>query len=185
MNQDQFLRECGKSYPEAMAALGYFRTSILQQCKPVVQKRIREFAEILGVSAQDLKLTEYIEPDRPLPTVPDKISLGWQAKRSEDLYLYFYLCWTRETVEDSDPLSIVIAIWIKDRKKREELAAKLAQLKEGSPFRDEPWLVTDRRFRMHMQEGEIPQVGDKLDALLAYTFIFLKSLKGIEDYFLA
>jgi hypothetical protein len=103
MNQEQFLRECGKSYPEAMAALAYFRRSVQQQCIPVVQKYLKEFAEVLGVAHKDLKLTEYADPDRPTPAFSGVFSLGWQAKRSDDLYLYFFLCWVGKPDENAAP----------------------------------------------------------------------------------
>ena len=100
-----------------MAALGgYFRTSILLAMPKASgsRRRIREFEEILGVSAQDLKQFngDISSRTRPIfPTVPDKIS-AWavrKAKQIRDLILSIFLfvyCWARETVEDSDPLSI-------------------------------------------------------------------------------
>jgi hypothetical protein len=183
VSQEEFLRECGKSYPEAMSALAYFRQAIQQQCKAVVQQRIDGFAEILGVSPWNLKLTEYAEPDNPKLTAWDETNLGWQAKRSDDLYLYFYLCWTRQPDKDVAPLSVRISIWIKDREKREGLAALLDRHSDDPAFKDQPWYVDERHFWMSIQEHEIPRVADKLDALCDYTIRFLKPLEGIENYF--
>jgi hypothetical protein len=185
MNQKQFLSECGKSYPEVIAAMAYFRQSIQQQCKPVVQKRIPEFAEVLGIPVKALKIMEYAQPDKLGAAVSDEICLGLQAKRSDDLFLYFYLNWSRKPDEYWSPLSIVISIWLKDGQKREKLAAELERHGEDAAFKDAPWMLGDRHFWLNMKEGEIPQVGDKLDALFGHTIGFLKSLKGIKDYFRA
>jgi hypothetical protein len=187
MNQQQFLQECGKSYPEAMAALGFFRQSVLQSCKTVIHKRISDLGEVLCISDQDLKLLEHARPDKPMSAVPDQVELGWKAKRSEDLYLYFYLCWLREPDEGYAPIGVAIAIYIKDRNKRENLAAKLDQLSEHPPFDGEPWLYSSDsdviEFWMEVKEDELPQVGDKLDQLFVYTTEFLKALKGIGKHF--
>ena len=91
MNQKEFISQCAKTYPEVMAALAYFRQSIQQECKPVIQKRINEFAGVLGVPHEDLKLSEYAWPDKPALAHNDEFELGWQAKRADNLYLYFYM----------------------------------------------------------------------------------------------
>ena len=93
MNQEQFLSECGESYPEAMAALGYFRQLVQQRCKAVVAKRLKELSDLLGVAHRSLKLIKYADPDRPISTPSEYLNVGWQAKRAEDLYFYFYLSW--------------------------------------------------------------------------------------------
>jgi hypothetical protein len=187
MNQQQFLLECGKSYPDAMAALAYFRQLVQQRCKPVVDQRLQEIGEILGVPRQDLKLLEHANPDKPAAAVPDQVELGWKAKRAENLYLYFYLYWLREPEEDSAPLGVAITIWIKDGNKRDALAAKLDQLSDDSSFDGEPWTYSFYsdiiEFWMDLKEDELPQVGDKLDQLFGYTVRFLKALKGIANYF--
>jgi hypothetical protein len=185
MNQQLFLSECGKSYPEVIAALAYFRQSIYQQCKPVVQKRIKEFAKALGVPHEKLKLSEYAWPDSYVPTDLTEMGLGWKARRSQDLCLFFYLCWDLNP-ESSVPLSVVISFWIKDSMKLEKLEGELDQHRNDAGFKDEPWkLYGGRQFWMALQESEIPQVGDKLDVLFGHTIRFLKSLEGIKDYFRA
>jgi hypothetical protein len=116
MDQEQFLSECGKSYPEAFAALAYFRQSIQQRCKPVVQKRIQEFANVLGIPVKELRVIGYAEPDKLGAAVSDVIYLGVQAKPSEELYLYFCLRWNRKP--DVTPLRLVISIWPNNAQKR-------------------------------------------------------------------
>jgi hypothetical protein len=175
MNQEQFLFECGKSYPEAMVALGYFRQLVQQQCKPVVEKRLEELSEVLNVSRQSLRLIEYAEPDRLLSTPSEYLSVGWQAKRAENLYLYFYLSWVRKPEDDSGPLGVAITIWVRDNGKREALAAELHRHREDVAFKDEPWVLKGRTFWLTMKEGDLPQLADKLNALAEYTIRFLKS----------
>jgi hypothetical protein len=186
MNQQQFLQECGKSYPEALAALGYFRQLVLQRCNTVVQKRIQELGEVLGVPHQELKLLEYARPDRIVSDVPDEVILGWRAKRLENFHLYFYLSW-RQPDEDYAPIGIVIGIWIKDRNKQEGLGAKLDRLSEDPAFASEPWLYYSypnfSEFWMNVKEDELQQVDEKLDQLFGYTIGCLKSLTGIANYF--
>ena len=181
MNQDQeqFLLECGKSYPEAMVALGYFRQLVQQQCKPVVEERLKELSESLNVSRQSLKLIEYAEPDRPVSTLSEYLSVGWQAKRAENLYLQFYLCWVPKPEDDLGPLRVGISIWVKDNRKREALAAELERHDGDVAFKDEPWVLKGRTFWLTMKEGDLPQLADKLNALAEYTIRFLKSIKGI------
>lgn len=189
MNQQEFLQECGESYPEAMAALGFYRQLVQRDCETVSKKRIQELCDVLGVSLQDLKWLEYAKPDKPSFVIPDEVALGCLAKRSENLYLYFCLSWPSEPDEDCTPVGIVIDIWIKDRKKRESLTAKQDQLVEDPAFADEPWLYESGadciNFWMDLNEGELPQIDEKLDQLFTYTINFLKSLKGIATYFRA
>jgi hypothetical protein len=188
MNQQQFLRECGKSYPEAVAALGYFRQLVRQQCERVVQKRIKDLGKVIGVSPQDLKITEYSDPDWLDSAVADQVSLGLQARRSESLYLYFYLYWLHEPEEGSAPLGVAIDIWI-NRSKREALDRKLDQHCEAPAFKGEPWNYSAvgniLEFWLDIKESDLPRFGDKLDALCGYTIRFLKSVKGIASYFRA
>jgi len=184
MNQDQeqFLLECGKSYPEAMVALGYFRQLVQQQCKPVVEKRLKELCEVLNVSRQSLSRPfAYAEPDRPVSTPSEYLSVGWQAKRAENLYLQFYLSWVPKPEDDSGPLGVAITIWVKDNGKREALAAELLRHREDVAFKDEPWetRLNGREFWLTMKEDDLPQLADKLNALAEYTIRFLKSIKGI------
>ena len=187
MNQQQFLQECGKSYPDAMAALGFFRQLVQQRFKAVVQAHITELAEVLGIPRQDLKLLAYANPDKPAMAVSEEVCLGCQAKRSENLDLYFCLYWNREPDEDSAPLGVVISVWIKDRNKREALAAKLDQFADIPPFDGEPWFYGDEsddiEFYMSVKEDDLPRADDKLKELCDYTIKFLKSLKGIAHYF--
>ena len=187
MNQDQeqFLLECGKSYPEAMVALGYFRQLVHKQCKPVVEKRLKELSEVLNVSHQSLKLIEYVYPDGPVSTPSEYLDVGWQAKRADNLYLYFYLSWVPKPEDDSGPLGVAITIWVKDKGKREALAAELYRHREDVAFKDEPWESTlnGREFWLPMKEDDLPQMADKLNALAEYTIRFLKSIKGVEKYF--
>jgi len=183
MNQQQFIRECGKSYPEAMAALGYFRQLVQQQCDPVVQKRIKELGKVIGVPHEDLRVTEYTNPDRPGPTIAEQVSLGLLARRSENLYLYFYLYWFREPDEYWTPLGVAIDIWIKDQSKRKALDAKINQRIYAPAFQSEPWEYVDLEFWLAVKDSELPRAGDKLDELFGYTIGFLKSIKGIASYF--
>jgi hypothetical protein len=184
MNQEQFLHECSKTYPEAMAALGYFRQLIQEQCKTVVEKRLGEFAKAIGI-AQDLKLVEYAAPDRPVPNALNATDLGWQARPSDELYLYFYLRWTRPPDDDSARMSVVIAIWLKDRGKRELLARDMNRHSEDIALKDEHCRQANRHFSADLQEDETPQVGERLNTLLDYTIKFLKSLPDIEGHFQA
>jgi len=182
MNQEQFLSECGKSYPEAMVALGYFRQLVQQQCKPVVEKRLKELSEVLNVSRQSLsRPIEYAEPDRPVSTPSEYLNVGWQAKRADNLYLYFYLSWVRKPEDDSGPMGVAITIWVKDNGKREALAAELLRHREDVAFKDEPWesKLHGREFWLTMKEDDLPQLAEKLNALAEYTIRFLKSIKGI------
>jgi hypothetical protein len=182
MNQEQFLSECGKSYPEAMVALGYFRQLVQQQCKPVVEKRLKELSEVLNVSHQSLSRPyEYAEPDRPVSTPSEYLNVGWQAKRADNLYLYFYLSWVRKPEDDSGPMGVAITIWVKDNGKREALAAELLRHCEDVAFKDEPWesKLNGREFWLTMKEDDLPQLAEKLNALAEYTIRFLKSIKGI------
>ncbi len=183
MNQDQeqFLLECGKSYPEAMVALGYFRQLVQQQCKPVVEKRLKELSEVLNVSHQSLKLIKYAEPDQLASTLSEYFSVGWQAKRAENLYLQFYLSWVRKPEDDSGPLGVAITIWVSDNRKCEALAAELYRHREDVAFKDEPWEsnLSGRKFWLTIKEGDLPQMADKLNALAEHTIRFLKSIKGI------
>src|SRR5262249_35754051 len=137
---------------------------------------------------QGLKLTEYADPDRLVPTNADPICLGLQARRSENLYFYFYLYWLREPESNSAPLGVVIDIWI-NHTKQEELAAKLDQHCEDTPFASELWEYCrdgdTLDFSLAIKESELPRVGDKLDTLFGYTIRFLKSVKGIASYFRA
>jgi hypothetical protein len=183
MNQEQFLCECGKSYPEAMAALGHFRQLIQQRCKAVVEKRLKELGDVLGVSHRSLRLIKYADPDRPVSTPSEYLNVGWQAKRAEDLIFYFYLSWVPKPEDDSEPLGVGISLWVKDDGKRQALANELDRHSEDVAFKDEPWYLGGRDFSLEMKEGEIPQVADKLNALADYAIRFLKSLKGIENYF--
>jgi hypothetical protein len=180
--QEQFLLECGKSYPEAMVALGYFRQLVQRQCKPVVEKRLKEVCEVLNVSRQSLSRpypSEYVDPDRPVSTPSEYLSVGWQAKRADNLYLYFYLSWVRKPEDDSGPLGVAITIWVSDKGKREALAAELHRYREDVAFKDEPWVLKGRTFWLTMKEGDLPQLADKLNALAEYTIRFLESIKGI------
>lgn len=189
MEQQQFLRECGRSYPYVMAAVAYFRQLVQKQYKEVVQRRIEEFAEVIGLSRKDLKLTEYLYPAKPTPISSEPIYLGLQAKRQEDLYLYFYSYWSPEPEEDSAPQGVGIDIWIKNASKRKELVAKFDQHSEDTAFRNEPWKcgqlpnVESYSVWMEMKDGDFPQFDEKLDKLFDYTIKFLKSVKGIENYF--
>ncbi|MCX6624328.1 MAG: hypothetical protein NTY38_25350 [Acidobacteria bacterium] len=184
MNEQQFLLECGKSYPDAMAALGYFRQLVQRQCEAVVRKRTQELCEVLGISSQDLKLQEHASPDKLSPAVQDVVELGWKARRAENLWLRFYLYWQREPDEGSEPLGVGICVWIRDRNKLKALGAKLDQHVEDPRFGVEPWdYVSDMFFSLDMKEAELPQVDEKLDELFGYTIRFLKSLDGIASYF--
>lgn len=185
MNQEQFFDECGRSYPEAMAALGYFRELVQQRCKTAVEKHLKELSDALGVSHQSLRLMAYAEPDRPTASASEFLNVGWQAKRAENLYLYFYLSWVPKPEDDSGPLGVGITIWVKDAEKRNALAKELDQHSEDAAFKGEPWYLGGRSFWLAIEEGELPQVALKLDALAGYAIRFLKSLKGIEDYFRA
>ena len=178
MNQEQFLFECGKSYPEAMVALGYFRQLVQRQCKPVAKKHLKELSEVLNVS-QSLRLIPYAEPDKLVSTLPEYFNVGWQAKRAENLYLQFYLSWVRKPEDDSGPLGVAINIWVSDNRKCEALAAELDRDDEDVAFKDEPWALKGRTFWLTMKEGDLPQLADKLNALAEYTIRFLKSIKGI------
>jgi hypothetical protein len=109
-----------------MAALGHFRQLVQEQCKPVVQNGIIELGKVLGVSPDDLKQTQYADPEKLVPTTGGETNLGWQAKRSENLYIHFLVCWDSEPKAEV-PLSVGIDLWIKDRKKRDGLQAKLDQ----------------------------------------------------------
>ena len=140
-DQEQFLPECGKSYPEAMVALGYFRQLVQRQCKPVVEKRLKELSEVLNVSHQSLRLIPYAEPDKLVSTLSEYFSVGWQAKRAENLYLQFYLSWVRKPEDDSGPLGVAITIWVSDNRKCEALAAELDRHDEDVAFKDEPWVI--------------------------------------------
>jgi hypothetical protein len=62
MNEQQFLRECGKPYPEAIAAMAHFRQLVQQQFDPVARKRTKELGKILSVSYDDLIWKEYAYP---------------------------------------------------------------------------------------------------------------------------
>ena len=182
MNQERFLIECGKSYPEAMVALGYFRQLVQQQCKPVVEKRLKELSEVLNVSHQSLSRPyEYAEPDRPVSTPSEYLNVGWQAKRADNLYLYFCLSWVRKPEDDSGPMGVAITIWVKDNGKREALAAELLRHREDVAFKDEPWesKLKGRGFWLTMKEDDLPQLADKLNALAEYTIRFFKSIEGI------
>lgn len=183
MDQAQFLRECGKSYPEAMAALAHFRELVQQECKTIVARRIEEFCRTLSVSRRDLRILAYAEPDLPVAVLPDNLYLGCQAKRSENLYLTFYLYWDLKPEEDSASVGVGISIWIADAKKRRDLAAELMRHGDDAAFRDDDFVVEGHEFWTGMREAEIPQLGDKLDALCGYTIKFLSSLWGIEKYF--
>jgi|SRR5579863_919296 len=156
MNQEQFLCECGKSYPEAMAALGYFRQLVQKQCKAVVEKRLKELSDVLSVSHKSLKLIEYAEPDRPVSTPSEHLNVGWQAKRADNLYLYFYLYWVPTPEDASEPLGVGITFWVKDGRKREALATELDRHSEDVAFEDEPWILDGRNFSLAMKEGELP-----------------------------
>jgi len=181
MNQELFLSECGKSYPEAMVALGYFRQLVRQRCKPVVEKRLKELSDVLNVSRQSLKLIPYAEPDQLVSTLLEYFNVGWQAKRAENLYLQFYLSWVRKPEDDSGPLGVAITIWVSDNRKCEELAAELLRHREDVAFKDEPWesKLNGRKFWLTIKEDDLPQLADKLNALAEYTIRFLKSIKGI------
>ena len=183
MNQDQeqFLVECGKSYPEAMVALGYFRQLVQEQCKLVVEKRLKEFCEALNVSRESLsEPSTYSEPYELVSAPREYFSVGCRAKRSENLYLEFYLSWVPKPEDDLGPLGVGISIWVSDKGKREALAAELDQRDENVAFKDEPWVLKGRTFWLTMKEGDLPQLADKLNALSEYTIGFLKSIKGIE-----
>lgn len=182
MNQEQFLRECGKTYPEAIAAIAYFRESVQQKCRPVIDKRISELAKVLGVAGADLKLIRYAAPDSPTSVIRSPLNLGWQAKRSDNLSLYFYLCWDREPDDYSAPLAVAISIWVKDGKKQKALVAEMDQQAENAAFKNQPWLIGEGALWMNLKEGDIPHVGDNLNRLLEYTVKFLKSVKGITKY---
>jgi hypothetical protein len=89
MEQQKFLSECAKSYPEVMAAVAYFRQAVQKQCKDVVHTRIKELCKVLHVSDQDLKLNEYAKPDRPVPACLDDYHwIGWKATPSDNLDIY-------------------------------------------------------------------------------------------------
>jgi len=171
-----------------MAALAYFRQLAQSKCKAVVQGRIEEFAEVLGVSHKDLKLTEYAYPAKPTPNSSEPIYLGYQAKRLENLYLYLYSYWPTKPGDDSAPQGVGIDLWIKGSKRR-ELATKLDQHSEDPALKNEPWKCGQQAgfesysLWMEMKDGDFPQFDEKLDKLFDYTIKFLKSVKGIENFF--
>jgi hypothetical protein len=177
MSEEQFLRECGKSYPEAMAALAHFRQVVLKQCEPVVRDGIRELGKVLGVPADSLKLTKYADPEKLVPNNETQYELGWIAKRSENLEICFYVYWY------SEQLGVAIHFWIKDSGKQEGLKAKLSQHIDDPKVQNEPWNIDDTEFYLEMKEGDLPRVADKLRILLDYTIKYLRSLGPIKPDF--
>jgi len=182
VNQQDFMRECGKSYLDVLAALGYFRTGVQERCDHVVDKHIPALAGVLGVKADDLKWSPYDKP------VVESASLGWQAKRQEDLYLYFTVAWDSEPDDGELPLNVCVDFWLKDKMKASELAARLDDLCDQPPFADQPWkFAADGRllsFWIGLEESEFLRFDEKLDQLLAFIIPFLKSVKNIQRYFL-
>jgi hypothetical protein len=189
MEQQQFLRECGKSYPEVWAALAYFRQLVQRQCETVVQKRIKEFCNVLAVSDKHLELKEYAYPDSPVPARLDHLKcLGWTARPSDNLHIYSYMYWDPKPEEGSTPLGVGIEIWIKNGSKRKQLAAQLDQHCENPAFRnDKRWYCGQNgqsyAFWMEMTESDLPQFEQKLDQNFDRIIGFLKSVKGIASYF--
>ena len=74
---------------------------------------------------------------------------------------------------------------MKDPGKRADFAAELEQHRNDIAFKDEPWDFEDHKFWMEMQDNEISQVAERLDAILVYTIAFLKSLAHVGEHFLA
>jgi hypothetical protein len=170
MNQQDFLLECGKSYLDVLAALGYFRAVVQERCDHVVRKHSPVLAEVLGVKAGDLKWSQYSAPDKPSSAAVESASLGWRAKRQENLYLYFTVCWVSEPDEGELPINVQVDLWFKDRKKASDLAARLDDLCDQPPFADQTWeFGSDGQtliFWIGLEETEFSLFDEKLDQLL-------------------
>jgi len=188
MNQQDFLQECSKSHLEVLAALGYFRGVVQERCDHVVDKHIAVLAGILGVKVDDLKWSPYADPDKPSPVGVENASLGWKAKRQEDLYLYFTVNWDSGADQGESPLNVLVDFWLKDKEKATSLAARLDDLCNDPAFADQPWeFGSDSHtlsFWMDFDQSEFLRFDEKLDQLLAFVIPFLKSVKGIQKYFL-
>jgi hypothetical protein len=189
MNQQDFLQECGKSYLQVLDALGYFREVVHEKCDRVVDKHIAVLAGVLGVDVDVLKRLPYADPDKPSSAGIESASLGCKAKRQEDLCFWFYINWNREVDQGESPLNVEIDIWLKDRTKAKSLAARLDNLCDDPHFADEPWCFefdgTDCLcFYIVLEENEFPHFDQKLNQLLVFAVPFLKSLEGIQKYFL-
>jgi hypothetical protein len=188
MNQQDFLQECGRSYLDVLAALGYFREVLHEGCGRVVEKHIAPLAGVLGVPVQDLRRSPYADPDKPSSAGIESASLGWKARRQEDLYLYFYVRWDREVEQGESPLNAQMDMWLKDREKARSLAARLDDLCDDPTFADQPWNyafdgATVLSFWIGLQESEFSRFEEKLDQLLGFVIPFLKSVEGIQEYF--
>jgi hypothetical protein len=188
MNQQDFLLECGRSYLDVLAAMGYFRAVVQERCGRVVGKHKAVLAGVLGVKVDDLKWSPYAKPDKPSSAAVESAWLGWQAKRKEDLYLHFYVGWDSEPDEDELPLNVEVDLWLKDRKKASDLAARLDDRCDQPPFAEQPWKFgSDGQtlsFWLGLEENEFSRFGEKLDQLLVFIIPFLRSVKNIQGYFL-
>ena len=188
MNQQDFLRECSKSHLDVLAALGYFREVVQERCDLVVDQHIKVLAGILGVNVDDLRWSPYAAPDKPSSAGIDRASLGWKAKRREDLYLYFTVNWDSGADPDEPPLNVLVDFWLKDKEKASALAARLDDRCNDPAFADQPWeFVSDSHtlsFWIGFGENEFLHFDGKLDQLFAFIIPFLKSVNGIQKYFL-
>jgi hypothetical protein len=187
MSQQDFLQECGGSYLDVLAAMGYFREVVWKHCQLVAEKHLPILAELLRVPVGDLKRSRHNVPDNPSSGAISFAELGWKAKRQENLYLYFYIGWNREfdrNDEADSPMKVEFLVWLKDEEKSKSLAAKLDDLDQEPLFDGQPWWheTGSLHFWLNLRNDELPSFAEKLDQLLGFVIPYLTRVNGIEEY---
>jgi hypothetical protein len=146
-----------------------------------------DLADIMGLDVKELKCSPYAYPDKPSSTATETAELGWQAKSKEDLYIWFYACWSREPEPGESPLWAEIDILLKDSEKAASLAARLDVIVESPPFSDPGWEYNFEEstfmFCINVPADELATLDDKLDELSRLVVPFLRSVEDVRTYF--
>jgi hypothetical protein len=189
MNQQEqeFINECGRSYPDVLAAVAYFRNMIQERCTIAANRRLGELTGVLGLTQkEELVLKSYEDKGSPA-SAKGRVEVGCQALSQDNPNFYFFVEWDRSVETGARRVSLNAQIRLKDREKANSLVSTLDNLIEQPAFSDEPWEYApdspSLMFWLYLEQNELSLLDERLDELLVSVISFLRQVQGIEEYF--